>query len=50
MEKETNPFYKKSPPKAILPFYNRASELLPGKGDTKALEDRIKGLENIHNI
>jgi len=47
MNVETNPHKKKSFPKMILPFYNRALELLTGRGDTKLLTAKIKELEAI---
>lgn len=49
MNAEANPHKKKSFPKMILPFYNRALELLTGRGDTKPLAAKIKELETIHN-
>ncbi|MGN8055144.1 hypothetical protein ACTJKN_02650 [Pedobacter sp. 22163] len=49
MIEEKNPHKKKSFPKMILPFYNRALELLDGLGDTQTLARKIKELEEIHN-
>lgn len=48
MNAESNPHKKKSFPKMILPFYNKAFELLTGHGDTKQLAAKIKELEAIH--
>src|SRR5690606_13782070 len=48
MKAETNPHKKKSFPKIILPFYNRALELRTGHGDTRSLTAKIKELEAMH--
>lgn len=45
MNAEKNPHKKKSFTKMILPFYNKALELLTGRGDTKPLTAKINELE-----
>jgi len=49
MDAETNPHKKKSFPKTILPFYNRALELLKGHGNAKSLAIKIRELEAMQN-
>lgn len=47
MQAEPNVFRKKTLPKGMLLFYNKALDILNGKGDTKDLIRRINELEAI---
>jgi hypothetical protein len=47
MEKEENPHKKKSLPKGIIPFFEKAIELAKGKWDLSGLKIRIDSLDKL---
>ncbi len=49
MDNEENPFKKRSFPKYIIPFYEKAIEIGNGLFDRKPIQDEIEKLKQLLN-